>query len=121
MHSANHPGNGMALRTTALRVTCNNMWHAARQCNSRQRGTKTDFETGMGPEHELSMKFLIFKIFDLMHEPHGECQRRRYKFIFRFGDGNRKPRLTGVNTGKKPRGEMNLQISSNSTSNTFRA
>ena len=26
IHSANYPGNGITLRTTALRVTCNNTW-----------------------------------------------------------------------------------------------
>ena len=36
------------------------------------------------------MKFLIFKIFGFMHDPHGAIKIRRYKFIFRFGDGNRK-------------------------------
>ena len=33
---------------------------------------------------------LIFQIFDLMDQTHVAIKIRRYKFIFRFGDGNRK-------------------------------
>ena len=50
----------------------------------------SDFEAPDVPQLQFQRTFSIFENFDLMDQPHVPIKIRRYKFIFRFGDGNRK-------------------------------
>ena len=86
-----HPGNGITLETTALRVMCNTS--AGRRKAMKFAPTRTPERISARNRSPASIFHEIFDFlkFRVMEPDLGPFNLRRCKFVSRFGHAKRKP------------------------------